>query len=85
MTRRVGFGVGATHQSSVFTSIDNKVSLPSFQRYDAALFARIFEGLGLQVNVENVLNTRYFPTAHNNNNITPGAPRSARLSVTAEF
>jgi hypothetical protein len=28
---------------------------------------------------------RYYPTAQANNNITPGSPRAARLSITASY
>lgn len=84
-TQRLGAAFGALHQSSTFAGIDNKVTLPAFERYDAALYAGIGWGLRAQLNVENLLDTRYFPTAHSNNNITPGSPRAARLSITAEF
>lgn len=84
-TQRFGAALGALHQSSTFAGIDNKVTLPAFERYDAALYAGIGWGLRAQLNVENLLDTRYYPTAHSNNNITPGSPRAARLSITAEF
>jgi catecholate siderophore receptor len=84
-TQRVGAAFGALHQSSTFAGIDNKVTLPAFERYDAALYAGIGWGLRAQLNVENLFDTRYYPTAHSNNNITPGSPRAARLSMTAEF
>ena len=84
-SRRFGAALGAMHQSSSFTSVDNKVTLPAFERYDAALYAGIGWGLRAQLNIENLLDTRYYPTAHSNNNITPGSPRAARLSITAEF
>jgi catecholate siderophore receptor len=85
VSSRLGFGVGAMHQSDVFAAIDNAVTLPSFERYDAAVFARLGWGLDAQVNVENMFDARYYPTAHSNNNITPGAPRSARFALTARF
>jgi catecholate siderophore receptor len=85
VTRSIGVGFGAMHQSEMFAAIDNKVTLPSFQRYDAAVFAKLGWGLDAQVNVENLLDTRYYPTAHSNNNITPGAPRAARFSLTAKL
>jgi outer membrane receptor for Fe3+-dicitrate len=34
-----------------------------------------------QVNVENLLDARYYGTSHGNNNIMPGAPRSIRASL----
>lgn len=84
-TDRLGAAVGVLHQSRVFTGIDNTVELPSFQRFDAAFYAGLGFGLRGQLNIENVLDTRYYPTAHSNNNITPGSPRAFRLSLTAGF
>jgi catecholate siderophore receptor len=85
LTDRLGAALGVIRQSKVFAAIDNKVTLPSFTRFDGALFAGIGFGLRAQINVENILNVKYFPTAHSNNNISPGSPREARLSITAEF
>ena len=82
---RLGAALGVIRQSEMFAAIDNKVTLPSFTRVDGALFAGIGYGLRAQVNVENIFNVKYFPTAHSNNNISPGSPREARFSVTASF
>lgn len=82
---RFGVGVGAIRQSETFASIDNKVVIPAFTRFDIGLFAGPFSGLRAQANVENIFDTLYYSAAHSNNNITPGSPRSVRLSVTAEF
>jgi catecholate siderophore receptor len=84
-TDRLGAAVGVIRQSKVFAAIDNKVTLPSFTRVDGAAFAGIGFGLRAQLNVENVFNVSYFPTAHSNSNISPGSPRAATLSITAEF
>jgi catecholate siderophore receptor len=37
------------------------------------------------MNIENALNTRYYWSAHNNNNIAPGSPRALRFTLTTEF
>jgi catecholate siderophore receptor len=37
------------------------------------------------VNVENLLDERYYATSHGNNNIMPGAPRTVRLTLTTGF
>jgi catecholate siderophore receptor len=84
-TRRFGAAAGVIRQSKVFAAIDNKVTLPAFTRFDGALFVGLPYRLRAQLNVENVMNVKYFPTAHSNSNISPGSPREARLSVTAEF
>ena len=74
--------VGVIHRTEVFTSTDNSVVLPGFTRVDAGLFFDVSSRIRAQVNVENLLDDRYFATAHSNNNITPGSPRAVRMSVT---
>ena len=85
LTQRLSVALGVINQSEMFAAIDNKVTLPAFTRIDGALFAGIGYGLRAQVNVENIFNVKYFPTAHSNNNISPGSPREARFSLTASF
>ncbi|MBB5519315.1 TonB-dependent receptor [Amphiplicatus metriothermophilus] len=84
-TPRFAVGLGVVHQSDMFASISNAVTLPGFTRLDAALFYSLNDRLSLQVNVENITDKLYFPTAHNDNNITPGAPVSARATLKARF
>lgn len=79
----VGAALGAVHQGRMYAAIDNRVTLPSFTRWDGALFVELTRQLRLQANVENLLGVEYFPTAHTNNNIQPGAPRLLRLSMQA--
>lgn len=81
----VGIGLGVYHQGDSFASISNKVVLPSFTRVDAAMFFRIAPRVEAQVNIENLLDETYFPTAHNDNNIAPGAPINARATVRLQF
>ena len=76
-----GVGLGVIHQAEMYAAIDNSVTLPSFTRVDGAVFLGVMPHIRLQLNVENVLNRRYYPTSHCNNNILPGAPRTLRLSV----
>ncbi len=78
-------GLGVTRQGESFTGLDNTVVLPAFTRLDAAVFLRVGAGLNLQANIENLLGARYYLTSHNNNNITPGAPRSVRVTATTRF
>ena len=39
----------------------------------------------LQINVENIFDTRYYATADGNNNITPGSPRAVRGAIRVNF
>jgi catecholate siderophore receptor len=80
---RIGAGLGVVHQTKMFAAIDNSVTLPGFTRIDAAGFITLNETLRAQVNIENLLDARYYPTSHGNNNIAPGAPRTVRFSLTA--
>jgi catecholate siderophore receptor len=79
---RVGAGLGVVHQTKMFAAIDNTVTLPGFTRVDAAAFVTLSQRLRAQLNVENLLDERYYPTSHGNNNIAPGAPRTLRFSLT---
>ncbi len=83
--RRWGVGAGVIHRSDMFTSTDNTVVLPAFTRVDGALFVSLSRHLRAQMNVENLLDTSYFPSASGNNNITPGSPRAVRVVLTTRF
>ncbi len=87
-TDRFGAGLGVVHQSSQFAAIrtaTNTTRLPAFTRVDAALFFKPSERIDLQVNVENLFDSAYFSDAHNNNNITTGAPINARFTARVKF
>lgn len=77
--------VGVIHQSDQFASISNQVVLPSFTRVDLGLFYTLNERFEAQLNVENLFDETYFPTSHNDNNITPGSPRAFRVSLTGRL
>jgi catecholate siderophore receptor len=81
-------GLGIIHQSSQFAAIrtvSNTTKLPAFTRLDAAVYYDLSDALQLQLNIENLLNTDYFSDAHNNNNISTGAPINARVTIRAKF
>jgi catecholate siderophore receptor len=84
-TRGLGFGLGAIAASKSFASISNQVTLPGYARIDAAVIYELADGIEAQLNVENVLGEDYFPTAHNDNNIAPGAPTTARATLRFRF
>jgi catecholate siderophore receptor len=79
-------GLGVVYQSESYAAFDNKVLLPAFTRADGALYYAFADGkTKLALNVENLFDKKYYPTADGNNNITPGAPRNARLTLTTAF
>jgi catecholate siderophore receptor len=88
VSRRLGFGLGVIHQAGQYASIrttPDTTRLPAFTRVDAAVFYRVRDAVDLQLNVENLFDTTYFPDAHNNNNISTGAPLNARLTLGLRF
>lgn len=82
---RVGLGLGIIHRSDMFAAIDNKVVLPGYTRADAAVFFFITERWRLQANIQNLFGQNYYLNADANNNISPGSPRAARVSLIARF
>ena len=81
----LGLGLGVIARSSSYASISNTVKLPSYARVDAAAFYKLMRGIEAQINVENIFGADYFPTAHNDNNIAPGAPRTIKAQLRFGF
>lgn len=87
-TDRLGFGLGVTHQSHQYAAIRTVAEttrLPAFTRVDAAIFFKATEQLQLQANIENLFDETYYSDAHNNNNISTGAPLNARFTARLKF
>ena len=61
------------------------VRLPGFVRLDAALYLKINETWRAQFNIENIFNKGYWASADGDNNISPGASRTFRVSARAKF
>ena len=80
-----GLGLGVIHQSNQFASFSNEVVLPSYWRVDAAAFYTVDDRLSIQLNVENLFDEDYYPSAHGDNNIQPGEPLSARIGIRLEL
>lgn len=81
-----GVGLGVIHQASSYTSFTNTVKLPAFTRVDGAVYYSFPGGkTRVALNVENLSDKEYFPTAHSDNNISPGVPLTARLTLSTAF
>ncbi len=90
LTQKLGLGLGAIYQDETFASNDApaagpREALPSYVRVDAAAYYQISENLRLQLNIENLLDELYFPHAHNDHQVTVGAPVHARFSISGRF
>ena len=84
-TARFGLGLGVSYLSDRFASISNSVTLPAYTRVDAALYYKLTKAVELQVNVENLFDAGYFPTAHTDDNISTGAPLNGRATIRFRF
>jgi catecholate siderophore receptor len=84
ISKRWGAGGGLLNHTRMFTAFSNAVELPGFTRVDAVVYYRL-KGYRVAVNAENLLNTRYYPTANGDNNISPGAPRNVHVTLSAAF
>ena len=84
-TDNIGVGLGVIHQSEQFASFSNNVVLPSYWRVDAAAYYTVNDRLTFQLNVENLFDEDYYPSAHGDNNIQPAEPLSARIGVRIEI
>jgi catecholate siderophore receptor len=85
VTDRFGAGLGLIARSRSYASISNAVKLPGYVRADAALFYHLPNGMQAQLNVENLFGAHYFPSASNDNNIAPGAPRTIKATLGYRF
>jgi catecholate siderophore receptor len=85
ITPELGIGIGVIHQTHTFATSDDTVRLPGYTRFDLGLFYQVSESVRAQVNIENLFDRRYIYTADNNQNITPGAPRTIRAQIIAKF
>lgn len=92
LTEQFGLGLGATYQDEAF--IDDldigapsagHPTLPAFTRLDAAAYYDVNEDLRVQVNIENLTDTVYFPSSHSTHQATVGAPLHARFTVSGRF
>jgi catecholate siderophore receptor len=59
--------------------------VPEYTRFDGAVYYDFNEHWSAQLNIENLFDTEYWISSHNNNNISYGAPASAFVTVKAKW
>jgi iron complex outermembrane recepter protein len=79
----LGFGGGLTYRDNIFTTNDNRRSLPAYTTLDLVLFYRqkTFEA---QLNFYNVTNTEYFRNGSNGGGL-PGTPFTVAATIGFKF
>lgn len=85
VTPRFGIGLGLTHQDESFINNGNTAVLPAYTRVDAAAYYDVSENIRVQVNVENLTDTTYFPNSHATHQASVGAPINARFAISGRF
>lgn len=89
LTDLFGLGFGLTYQDESFITNGpvNGVRpvLPDYVRVDAAAYYDVSDALRVQLNVENLFDTLYFPDAHSTHQASVGAPLNARLTISGRF
>jgi catecholate siderophore receptor len=61
------------------------VTVPGFGRVDAALYYDLDQRTRIALHLENLFDKQYYPTVDGDNNISPGAPRNARVTLSTRF
>ena len=84
-TPKLGFGLGLTYQDESFVNNSNSAILPSYVRLDAAAYYDLTDKIRVQVNVENLTDTVYFPNAHSTHQVSVGAPINARFAISGRL
>ena len=85
LTDRFGFGLGATSQSETLISDGGSQTLPSYTRVDAAAYYDWSDQFRLQLNIENLTDETYFPSAHSTHQVTVGNPMTFDISARVKF
>ncbi len=65
--------------------MSNRFSTFSYTRVDAAVFYKLSDSYRIQLNVENLFDTDYYPHSHSTHQISVGAPINAALTIRGEF
>ncbi|WP_455514387.1 TonB-dependent siderophore receptor [Porphyromonas sp.] len=87
LLRGFGFGLGVHGVSERLGQVGRRayaISYPGYALVNAALYYKVRD-LQLQLNLDNLLDKRYFISGYDKLRSFPGAPRSLKLSATYRF
>ena len=81
-----GYGLGFTRQGeSLISYKDAPQALPDYTRWDAAMYWTLSNDVAVQLNIENLTNTDYYPHSHAKHQVSVGEDINARLSLNYSF
>ncbi len=81
LPKQFTLGFGGYARSKIFTSTNNLVTLPGYARFDASLSWRSENHYEIAFNLKNIFNRKYYETAHNDLQITPGSPVNGSITL----
>ena len=81
LTAMVAAGFLTTAMAQTSTSVSGRILDENSAAIPGAQITAVKNG----ANLENIFNKKYSVNAHSNDNISPGYPRAARLSLTWKF
>jgi catecholate siderophore receptor len=84
VTSHWGLAAGVRGESDKYTSYDNEVMLPQYVVEDLMAYYQA-ESFRVQVNLDNVTDKHYFPTASSDYEIMPGEPRNVMVTLGMKF
>ncbi|MDF1815642.1 MAG: TonB-dependent siderophore receptor, partial [Verrucomicrobiales bacterium] len=84
-TDRFGVGLGVVYQDDSFIDNGNTAVLPDYTRVDAAAYYQLSDRTRLQLNIENLFDTEYYPSSHSTHQVTVGRPINAAFSIKTSF
>ncbi len=85
VTDKLGLGLGIVYDHGSLTGNGTSSYIPSYTRVDAAAFYEFNDDFRMQLNIENLFDTDYYPTSHSTHQATVGAPINAGITFVGKF
>ncbi len=83
---QLGWAIGVMHQGeSAIRDNAPTLLLPSYTRFDAAIYYAISDDFKLQLNAQNLSDELYFPHSHSTHQVSVGEGRNVTLSLSRSF
>lgn len=85
LTNDVTIGGGSYYVGKVYGNVQNTKSIPAYWRFDAMASYQITPNVGLQLNVQNLFDKRYYDRVYTTHMATVAPGRAALISTNFKF
>ena len=85
ITGQITIGGGASYMSSRYADATNRISIPSYWRYDAVATYTFSDNINVQLNLNNLTDERYITNPYTNHMAQIAAGRSALVTLNARY